>query len=227
MVKEIHLNVYVNDFLKRLKQSKLKTTFNGHFLSTSVIHPLSGVDLILVNDLQIYFHAPAEYFLPFLSSNEYSNYKLHEQIRSKCYFYPSTYGKIEINDEEYQRQSKELDRTHVVITLETKSKTETNENVIRSKKSLIDSDSYALLISNDSFHSGLIRIEADKIDKHWLPFVFHSTEENCSYLSSNLIQQWFQTLILVNQTCSIAKRFLKGDGSHITCLLKQDTNQIK
>ena len=33
----------------------------------------------------------------------------------------------------------------------------------------------------------------------------------------------FNTLILLNQTCAIAKRFLLGDRSHMTCLLKEQT----
>ena len=77
-------------------------------------------------------------------------------------------------------------------------------------------DSAARFVSSD----GSIRFDREKVDKDLWPFVEYSSEENCSYLSSNAVRQWFHTLILVNQTCAIAKRFLTGDGSHITCLVK-------
>jgi hypothetical protein len=95
------------------------------------------------------------------------------------------------------------------------------------KKVSVEQDPSFIFISNDSFQTGFIRIEQEKIPKHFLPFISYSQEENSYYLSSNLIQQWFHTLILVNQTCAIAKRFLTGDGSHITCLIKQKMNNTK
>jgi hypothetical protein len=223
LAKQNHLNVYLNDFLTRLNYSKVKRTFAEHFpLSTTIIYPLTGIDQILADDLHVHVHVPLESLLPILSCNIHSSYKLHEQIRSKCYFVPLTNCKIEINDDEYQRQTQELDRTHVVITLETKSQVNRDEcRPIRTKKPSIELEPSCLLISDDSFRTGSIRVDQNKLPKHYSSFVIQSIEDNHSYLSSTLIQHWFQTLVLVNQTCAIAKRFLQGDGSHITCLLKQ------
>ncbi len=218
--KQIQLNIYLKDFLSRLKHSKLKQTFKNHFLLSTIIYPLIGIDQILADDLNLFILTPSESILPNLSSNTHTTYKIHEQIRSKCYFCPLTNSKIEPDDDEYKRKCIELDRTHVVITLENKTKEQ-------DKKSVIEEECSCIFISNDSFHTGFIRIDQTKLAKHFLPFIFHSIEENISYLSSNLIQQWFNTLILVNQTCDIAKRFLTGDGSHITCLIKPQTNYTK
>lgn len=75
--------------------------------------------------------------------------------------------------------------------------------------------SSCVFVSNDSFQTGSIRIDPENVNKEFLPFVIQSS------LSSNLIEKWFNTLILVNQTCSIARRFLMGNPNHITCLLQQ------
>jgi hypothetical protein len=224
--KQIQLNIYLKDFLLRLKNSKLRQTFKNHFSLSTIIYPFAGIDQILADDLNLFLLTPSESILPNLSSNTHSTYKIHEQIRSKCYFIPITDYKIEADDDEYKRKCIELDRTHVVITLENKTK-EQEEETLLTKKVPIEQEPSCIFISNNSFHTGFIRIIQEKISKHLAPFIFHSTEENISYLSSNLIQQWFNTLILVNQTCSIAKRFLTGDGSHITCLIKQQTNYTK
>ena len=209
--KDIHLNFYVNDFLTRLKHSKVKQTFKEHFAFTPIIYTNQS----LADDLTLCLFTPSESLLPSFFSNLHSNSKLHEQIRSKSYFIPSTFGLIDVHDEDYQDQLKEFDRTHVVITLETKTKDEPL------KRPLIEQQLTGLFVSKDSFQTGRIEIDRKKLSKYFLPFVFHSIEENRSYLSSTLIQQWFQTLMLVNQTSAIAKRFLKGDGTHLTCLLKQ------
>jgi hypothetical protein len=190
-----------------------------------MIYPFAGIDQILADDLNLLIITPSESLLPNLSSNTHSTYKTCEQIRSKCYFYPITDYKIEPDDDEYQRKRIELDRTHVVITLENKTKEQDDSTI--PKKGPIEQESSCIFISNDSFQTGFLRIDQEKIVKHLLSFIFHSTEDNIYYLSSNLIQQWFNTLILVNQTCAIAQRFLTGDGSHITCLIKQQTNQTK
>jgi hypothetical protein len=225
LAKQIQLNIYLKDFLTRLKHSKLKQTFKNHFSLSTIIYPFAGIDQILADDLNLFLLTPSESILPNLSSNTHTTYKIHEQIRSKCYFCPLTNSKIEADDDEYKRKCIELDRTHVVITLENKNKEQ--DEIISNKKTPIEEESSCIFISNDSFHTGFIRIDQEKLAKHFLPFIFHSTEENSSYLSSNLIQQWFNTLILVNQTCDIAKRFLTGDGSHITCLIKQQTTHTK
>ena len=225
LAKQIQLNLYFKDFCQRLKTSKTKQTFKNHFSLSTIIYPLPGLDQILADDLNLYLITPLESILPNLSSNTHSTYKIHEQLRSKCYFIPMNDYKIEADDDEYKRKCIELDRTHVVITLE--NHTRKQDEVLPSKKLPMEEKSSCIFISDDSYHRGLLRIEHEKLAKHFLPFIFHSTEENCSYLSSNLIQQWFNTLILVNQTCTIAKRFLTGDGSHITCLIKQQTNYTK
>ncbi|CAF3410799.1 unnamed protein product [Rotaria sp. Silwood1] len=222
LAKKIQLNIYLKDFLSRLNNTKLKQTFKNHFSLSTIIYPLAGIDQILADDLNLVLITPLESILPNLSSNTHSTYKIHEQIRSKSYFIPITDYKIEIDDDEYQKKSIELDRTHVVITLENKKK-EQDDITINTKVS-IEQEPSCIFISNDSFHTGYLRIDQEKLAKHFVPFVYHSSDDNMHYLSSNLIQHWFNTLILVNQTCAIAKRFLTGDGSHITCLIKQQTN---
>ncbi|CAF0796477.1 unnamed protein product [Rotaria sp. Silwood1] len=222
LAKKIQLNIYLKDFLSRLNNTKLKQTFKNHFSLSTIIYPLAGIDQILADDLNLVLITPLESILPNLSSNTHSTYKIHEQIRSKSYFIPITDYKIEIDDDEYQKKSIELDRTHVVITLENKKK-EQDDITINTKVS-IEQEPSCIFISNDSFHTGYLRIDQEKLAKHFVPFVYHSSDDNMYYLSSNLIQHWFNTLILVNQTCAIAKRFLTGDGSHITCLIKQQTN---
>lgn len=224
--KQIQLNIYLRDFLTRINNSKLKRTFKNHFSSSTIIYPFAGIDQILADDLNLFLVTPSESILPNVSSNSHSTYKIHEQIRSKCYFIPITDYKVEADDDEYKRKCIELDRTHVVITLENKTK-EQDETLLTKKQTPIEQESLYIFLSNDSFHTGFIRIDQEKIPKHLLPFIYHSLEDNLYYLSSNLIQHWFNTLILVNQTCDIAKRFLKGDGSHITCLIKQHTNYTK
>ena len=130
-----------------------------------------------------------------------------------------------MDDEEYKKKCIELDRTHVVITLENKTK-EQNDTTL-TKKGPVEPEPSFVFVSNDSFQRGFLHVDQAKIAKQFLPFIFHSLENDHYYLSSNLFQQWFNTLILVNQTCAIAKRFLTGDGSHITCLIKQQTNYTK
>lgn len=224
--KQIQLNNYLKDFFTRIKASKLKQTFKNHFSLSTMIYPFTRIDQIFADDLNLLLFIPSESILPHRSSNKHANYKIHEQIRSKCYFTPQTDYKIEPNDEEYQRKSIELDRTHVVITLENKSKDDQDD--VKQLTPPIEEKSACVFISIDSFQTGLIRIDQEKMIKQFHPFIHHSTDDNQSYFSSTLIQQWFQTLILVNQTCDIAKRFLTGDGSHITCLIKQQqTNETK
>ncbi|CAF0811924.1 unnamed protein product [Rotaria sordida] len=222
LAKKIQLNIYLKDFLLRLNNTKVKQTFKNHFSLSTIIYPLAGIDQILADDLNLFLITPSESILPNLSTNTHSIYKIHEQIRSKSYFIPITNCKIEVDDDEYKKRSIQLDRTHVVITIENKNK-EQDDIEINKKKSIEQESSY-LLVSNDSFHTGYLRIDQEKLAKHFLPFIYHSSDDNIYYLSSNLIQHWFNTLILVNQTCAIAKRFLTGDGSHITCLIKQQTN---
>lgn len=222
LAKEIHLYLYVSDYVKRLKQSKSKQNFLQNFsssLSSKLIYPLIGIDQIFADDLNIHFYTPSEYILPNFSSNVNSHYTLHEQIRSKCYFVPSSHSFVELNDDEYERKHREMDRTHVVITLETKTHSET-------KKTPVEFESPFLFYSVDQFESGWIGVTEGKLNKSSSPFHYFSIEDNRTYLSSTLIHQWFQTLILVNQTCAIAKRFLKGDGSHITCLFKTNSSYL-
>lgn len=223
LAKQLHLNNYLKDFFLRLKTSKMKQTFKNHFCLSTIIYPLSvNLDQTLADDLHLYIFTPIESILPDLSLNTHSTYKIHEQLRSKCYFIPQTDYKIEANDDEYQRKCIELDRTHVVITLDNEVRSIDDNSSI--KKTPVEPESSCIFISDNSFHQGFLRIEQNKLAKHFLPFVYHSTDDNQSYLSSNLIQQWFNTLLLVNQTCTIAKRFLIGDGSHITCLIKQQNH---
>ncbi|CAF0869023.1 unnamed protein product [Adineta ricciae] len=224
--KSVELNFHFQDFLTRIASSKAKQTFKHHFQLATIIYPFAGADQILADDLNLFHITPFESILPALSSNTHSTYKTCEQIRSKCYFVPGIEYKIEADDEEYRKKRIELDRTHVVITLENKTKesTDSTTTVPPMKKAPVEQDSPYILTSDDFFQTGFIRIEQEKIPKQLLSFIYHSSETNLYYLSSNLIQQWFHTMILVNQTCAIAKRFLTGDGSHITCLIKQQSN---
>lgn len=67
-----------------------------------------------------------------------------------------------------------------------------------------------------------IQINQNKLPKEFLSFCYFSSEDNSYYLSANLIDKWFYTFILVNQTCQIVKHFLNGNKTHITCLIKQE-----
>lgn len=87
-------------------------------------------------------------------------------------------------------------------------------------------DQSSRFVSTDGFRKGFIRVDPQTINKDFHSFIQYSSEENQSFLSSRLIRQWFQTLMLINQTCAIAKRFLTGDGSHITCLVKDSKNLL-
>jgi hypothetical protein len=214
LINRFQLNFYLKDYLNRLKNSKINQTFKTHFSSSTIIYPCNGVNQVLTDDLQIFLISPPESILPNLSRIENNSSKIHEQIRSKCYFIPLINDSIEPNDEEYQQKILPIDRTHFVISLE-------NHSTVSSNRIFQESKSSCLFISNDCFQTGLIRIDPEKIPKEFLPFISHSFEDNLYYLSSNLIQKWFQTLILINQTCTIVKRFLLGDKNHITCLLKE------
>jgi len=214
LINKFQLNFYLKDYLNRLNNSKINQTLKTHFSSSTIIYPCNGINQVLTDDLQIFLISPPESILPNLST------KIHEQIRSKCYFIPLRNDPIEPNDDEYKQRILPIDRTHVVITLE-------NNSTISTNRIFSELESSCVFISNDCFQTGLIRIDQEKIAKEFLPFISHSSEDNLCYLSSNLIQKWFQTLILVNQTCAIVKRFLLGNKNHITCLLKeQDTNLI-
>jgi len=214
LTKKFHLNFYLKDYINRLKTSHIKQTFKNHFSSSKIIYPSNGINQVLVDDFNLIIISPPESILPNLSTNTNSSYKIHEQIRSKCYFIPLTNCQIEPDDDEYKQKSIPLDRTHVVISLENNPTTQTS-------KIPIEFESTFIFISNDSFQTGFIRIDQENITKEFLPFIYYCSEENLSYLSSDLIHQWLNTLILVNQTCAIVKRFLIGDGRHITCLLKE------
>jgi len=221
LINKFQLNFYLKDYLNRLKNSKINQTFKKHFSLSTIIYPCNNINQFLTDDLNLFFISPPESILPNLLINTNHSYQIHEQIRSKCYFIPLTNCQIEPDDDEYKQKSILLDRTHVVITLENNSTVETN-------KIPIEFESAGIFISNDLFQTGFIRIDQEKLAKQFLPFIYFCSEENLFYLSSNLIQKWFNTLILVNQTCAIAKRFLIGDKNHITCLLKEQiTNQEK
>ncbi|CAF0874584.1 unnamed protein product [Rotaria sordida] len=215
LIKKFQLNFYLEDYQNRLKNSKIKQTFKQHFLSSKIINPSNRINQLLIDDLNLFIISPPESILPNLFINTNNSFKIHEQLRSKCYFIPLKYYQIEPNDDEYKQKSIPLDRTHVVITLE-------NNQTTKSNKISMEYEPICIFTSNDSFQTGFIHVNRENISKEFLPFIYYDSEENVSYLSSNLIQQWFNTLILVNQTCNIVQRFLTGDGRHITCLLKEE-----
>ena len=99
------------------------------------------------------------------------------------------------------------------------------DTLIEPSDQQLDSSS-CVFVSNDDFENGLIRVNSEKISREFLPFLRHSPEENLVYFSSNSIHQWFHNLILVNQTCAIAKRFLSGDHHQITCLFQEDASSV-
>lgn len=217
IIKNFQLNFYLKDYLNRLKNSlKINQTFQTYFSLSTIIYPCNGINQFLTDDLNLFSIIPPESILP-----KNNSYKIHEQLRSKCYFIPLTNCQIEPNDDEYKQKIRSLDCTHVVITLENNSTI--NKNQISNELNLS-----CILISNDSFQTGFIHIDQEKLAKQFLPFIEFSSQDNLFYLSSNLIQKWFNTLILVNQTCGIAKRFLLGEKNHINCLIKpKNTNQEK
>ncbi|CAF1625012.1 unnamed protein product, partial [Didymodactylos carnosus] len=129
------------------------------------------------------------------------------------------------------RHKQEIEQTssiHVVIELETGSG---NTSSKTTKSQQIDDPSCLFICDeNDhsSFYTGHIRLHKS----YWKQYAHFSyralnDEENNYYLSSYAFQQWFQSLIIINQTCSIANRFLTGDGSYLTCLLKPKTSMTK
>ena len=79
-------------------------------------------------------------------------------------------------------------------------------------------------VYSSDLQTGSIRVDRESIPHDFSSFLNYSSKDQCWQLSSNAIQQWFHRLILVNQTCAIVKRFLTGDGSHLTCLLINDGN---
>lgn len=217
LIKHFQLNFYFEDYTNRLKNSKIDQTFKTHFSSSTIISPSNRHNQSFIDDLNVFIVSPPESILPTLLKNTNSSYLIHEQLRSKCYVIPLSSCQIEPNDDEYREKSIPIDRTHVVITLE-------NSSTLPTSKTQVENEPSCLFTSNDSFQTGLIRINQENIPKDFLPFLSYHAQENISYLSSNLIQQWFHTLILVNQTCTIAQRFLTGNERHCTFLLKE---QIK
>ncbi|CAF1387936.1 unnamed protein product [Adineta ricciae] len=215
LTKKFHLKFYLKDFQTRLKSSSVKRTFQGHFSSTKIIFPSNDTYQNTINDFNLIFTSPSESILPILSFNATNCHQIHEQLRSKCYFLPLVTHQIEPNDDEYKQRSFPLDRTHVVITLEN------NQTTRTSKTTSPEIDSLLIFTSDDFFQTGLIRINPQTIAKELSAFVYVCKDDNVSYLSSSFIQQWFNTLILVNQTCAIVKRFLLGNTNHVTCLFKE------
>ena len=164
-----------------MKNSKIKQTFRNHFSSSTIIHPSNDINQY---DFNLVFISPPESILPTLLSNTNCSYQIHEQLRSKCYFIPVDNCQIEPDDEEYKKKSVKMDRTHVGITLENERKTKGNKIPIEFEPSCI-------FVSKNSFQTGFIRVDKEKIDKQFLPFIYSCSEENVSYLSSKLVRQWF------------------------------------
>ncbi|CAF5109926.1 unnamed protein product, partial [Rotaria socialis] len=75
----------------------------------------------------LFITSPPESILPNFIKHTDSSYKIHEQIRSKYYAIPLTTCQIEPDDDEYKQKSIPVDRTHVVITLDNTSTTQTNK----------------------------------------------------------------------------------------------------
>jgi hypothetical protein len=121
-------------------------------------------------------------------------YQIHEQIRYKCYFVPYLPENIEPIDIRNGNESR------LTSTL---------------------NESTGVFILNEEFQSGCIRFDTQPKDSAFSSLIDYSSNDQCWYLSSNAVRQWFHTLILLNQTCAIAKRFLTGNGSHITFLVKE------
>ncbi|CAF3432205.1 unnamed protein product, partial [Rotaria sp. Silwood2] len=112
--KKYQLNFYLEDYQNRLKNSKIKQTFKQHFSSSTIINPSNRINQLLIDDLNLFIISSPESILPNLFINTNNSFKIHEQLRSKCYFIPLTYYQIEPNDDEYKQKSIPLDRTHVV-----------------------------------------------------------------------------------------------------------------
>ncbi|CAF3095073.1 unnamed protein product [Rotaria socialis] len=214
LIKQFQLNFYLEDYRKRIKNSALNQTFKTHFSSSAIINSSNRVNQSFIDDLNLFITSPPESILPNFIKHTDSSYKIHEQIRSKYYAIPLTTCQIEPDDDEYKQKSIPVDRTHVVITLDNTSTTQTN-------KMPMEYESSCMFTSNNSFQTGLIYVNQEKISKDLQPFISCDSEENVSYLSANFIQTWFNTLILVNQTCNIVQQFLAGNEHQFTCLLKE------
>lgn len=214
LIKQYQLKFYLEDYQNRLKISTMNQTFKTHYSSSITINPSNRVNQSLIDDLNLFIISPPETILPTLFKNLNSSYIIHEQIRSKCYFIPFITCQIEPDDDDYKQKLAPIDRTHVVITLE-------NTSTEQANKVSMEYEPCCIFSSNDSFQTGSIRVDQEKLSKDFQPFISFHSEENVSYLSSNLIQQWFSTLVLVNQTCHTVQHFLTGNERHITCLLKE------
>ncbi|CAF1638947.1 unnamed protein product, partial [Didymodactylos carnosus] len=192
------------------------------------------ISTILANDLYIEFIYPLECILPTLLTSPYSTYNIQEQIRSRCFFIPEICFKTLPLDDDYKHKQEieQTTLTHVVIDLEMGNKDTSNQI---KKLQQTDDSSLCLFICDENEHStfytGHIRLDKSYL-KQYTHFVYRLSneqegEDNNYYLSSYVFRQWFQSLIILNQTCSIANRFLTGDGSYLTCLLKPEKTMTK
>ena len=87
--------------------------------------------------------SPPESILPNRIIHPNSSYKLHEQLRSKCYFIPMINIRIEPDDDEYQCQSFLLNDNPIVTGLDNRKTVKTNEILVK------DESSYLFTLKND------------------------------------------------------------------------------
>ena len=175
----------------------MDSSLKEHYSSVAIIHPCGGHNQSLTDHLNLLRVVPLESILPLLSRATHESSQLREQMRSKCYFVPFT--KCQVNAKNERRP------TQAALDIAFES----------------DGGEACSFVSDESLQHGFIRCDQDTIPHEFAPFVHVCPEKNIAYLSSSLLQQWLNTFLLINQTCALAKRFLKSNGNHVTLLVKE------
>ena len=167
------------------------------------IYPCSGHHQRLADTLHLSLITPPESVIPQQLTHPNGLYQIREQLRSKCYFIPLTGCPIEPADEDDHHRQTSFDSRQGA------------------------SEPRGMFVSRDGFQTGEIRFDREHIPKEFSSLVNSSSEEKSCCLSPKLIRQWLHTLLLANQSCAIAKRFLTGDGSHISFLVKEQQKSVR
>jgi len=95
LTNKYQLKFYLADYRQRLLKFQTNQTFQQDFSSNKIIYPNQNFH----SNFDLYYFTPSESILPYLSNNIYDLAKLHEQIRSKCYFIPIENLQIEPYDD--------------------------------------------------------------------------------------------------------------------------------
>ena len=202
LAKKCRLIHHLEDFRQRLTDSAIDPSLKEHYSSAAIIYPCGGHHQSLTDHLSLIRVVPLESILPLLSRATHGSSQLREQLRSKCYFVPFTKCQMKSKDE---RRPNEGVQPALDIAFETAG------------------EEPCSFVSDEFSHQGFIRCDQEAMPQEFAPFVHVCPETSIAYLSSSLLQQWLNTFLLINQTCAIAKRFLKSNGNHMTFLIKEQS----